>query len=294
MKITPTILAIPADEHSGSPLGLMPPGQWQMEQGGYHDPGDTEKFITRLWVECWETVGKLRKGKRLIIVNAGDAVEGLHHDSPEPWTMNIGEHERAHITAMELGMACADYGHPDDLLYYVKGTGAHVGPGGRSEENIAREFDGKGVVPMYPPDDARKKDGRFLWDHLRIKINGVRFDIAHHGASVGRLPWTSTTSLRTKLKELHFRSLQTGRPAPDYWIRADRHQYAHDIYVPRTGKPINGYVCPSFQSKTEFGKKVAADQLSDMGMLIFEISADGVVQDHSHVIQFDDTREEQV
>ena len=40
-----TVLAISADAHTGSTVGLMPDGQWQMEDG-YYTPGAIQK---RIW-----------------------------------------------------------------------------------------------------------------------------------------------------------------------------------------------------------------------------------------------------
>jgi hypothetical protein len=291
-----TILAIPTDTHGGSPVGLIPSGQWQLVNGNYHNPSPTQTILWRLWQTAWEQVATLRRGARLIVVHLGDATEGKHHDSSELISPRVDEHERMHTSCMDWALNTAGYdAQAGDRLYYVKGTPAHVGSGGASEEKIARDL---AAIPQIPPTqpeafeldgDAspiKKRDGKFIWDHLKLSINGVVYDLAHHGASLGKKPWTRTNPLRSKLQEVYFRELEGGRVPPRYWIRAHMHQAAHDIYIGQR-YTLDGYVTPAFQSKTEFGYKVAADMLASMGMIWFEIDVDGSVRPGREVIEYE-------
>lgn len=281
MQKTPqdTVLAIPSDTHSGSSVGLMPPGQWEFANGGYHNPDETQRILTRLWITAWERIGKARRGKRLVIVHNGDATEGQHHGSLEVITPRVDEQERMHVESMELAMALANFdASMGDLLYYVKGTPAHVMNGGMSEERIARQFEDTGIQPRRPPSEPGGKDGRFVWDRLRMDVNGKLFDIAHHGAGLGTKPWTKTNPLRSKLQEVYWRNLENKTRAPDYWVRSHRHVKAHDVYVAATGQRIEGHITPAMQNKTEFGYKVAADIPASLGVIWFDISASGAVR----------------
>lgn len=198
-----------------------------------------------------------------------------------------------HLASMELALKIAAFDHHrGDRLYYVKGTPAHVGSGGRSEERIAREFDGTGVVPKIHPRESDRKDGRFSWDRLRMRINGRLFDIAHHGAGLGTKPWTKTNPLRSKLQEIYYRTIEKGLPTPDVWLRAHRHVKAHDIYVGDNGHQIQGFITPAMQAKTEFGYKVAGDMLASLGVLWFEVSAGGAIRHDGEFLEFEQDPEE--
>lgn len=282
-----TILTVPADTHAGSEVGLMPPGPWQLEGGGTYQPNTAQQTLNKIWTEAWERVAQIRSGARLVVVHAGDAVEGIHRKNVQSWTTRLAEMERCHVECMDQALKIAGYDSGGgDRIYYVKGTPYHVGAGGVSEEKIARDLDG--CIPMIEPRD--EKGGRYLWDRVLLDINGVLFDIAHHGGGLSRLPWNKSGPLRSRLNQAYWRSLEAGLQIPDYWIRAHMHQAAHDVLV--AGKhTINGYICPALQSKTEYGYKVATDLLATLGMLIFEITREGQVVDHSLVIEL---REEQI
>jgi hypothetical protein len=287
-KVSGTVLAVPADTHSGSSVGLLPPGQWSFTNGGYHDPDETQKIITRLWTTAWERIGKAREGKRLIVVHMGDATEGAHHGTTELITPRVDEHERIHVEAMELALKLSGFDRKrGDRLYYVRGTPAHVGPGGSSEERIARQFDGSGVIPMIEPKQPARKDGRFVWNRIRLEVHGKLFDLAHHGAGVGLKPWTRTNPLRGKLQEVYWRTIEAGTRVPDYWVRAHRHVKAHDIFISNTGRRLEGFITPAFQNKTEFSYKVAADMPPSLGLLFFDVSDTGHVEPYWELTEAD-------
>lgn len=280
-----TVIAFPADEHAGSPVGLLPGGQWSFVNGGYHNPDTTQRMITRLWVDSWEKVAKARKGKRLVIVNVGDAVEGMHHNTTQVITPRVDEHERMHIASMGRALDIVNFDEKKgDLLYYVGGTPSHVGQGGQSEERIARDL---GAVPMVAPTLPDGEDGTYLWPRLLLDVNEKLFDIAHHGAGMGTRPWTRSNPMRGKLQSVYFEAMERGSKPPNVWIRAHRHVKVHDIFMSSTGLRIDGFVTPAFQSKTEFGYKVAGDMLASMGLLWFDISAAGQIQDHWNLLEFD-------
>ena len=69
-----TIVAVVADTHCGSQVGLMPNRQWQLDAGGYYNPSPQQEFLWDVWEEGWQMIAKLRKRAKLIVVFNGDAV----------------------------------------------------------------------------------------------------------------------------------------------------------------------------------------------------------------------------
>jgi hypothetical protein len=254
-----------ADTHCGSTMGLMKPGWFPLHDGGGYEPGATQKLIWKVWEAGWDKVAKERKGRRLIIVHVGDAVEGIHHATTQLISSRVDEHEKIHVDAMKWAMQKAKFGK-DDALYYISGTEEHAGNGSRSEETIADKMDG--VVKM--------NNNRATWDVIRKSINGVGFDISHHGASIGNTPLTEENGLTQKMKALYFDSLNYKQEIPRYWIRAHLHRFVYSRYVGAQGS-IEGFVLPSFQMKTGYVYKRFNGRTtpSDIGMIWIRVDKDG-------------------
>jgi len=297
-----TVLAIPSDTHNGSPVGLMPSGQWQFTNGGFWHPNFTQIKLEAIWRRSWGRVAEARKDARLIVVHAGDAVEGLHHDSTQVVTMRMDEQERIHETCMDQALQIAGFdARNGDLLYYVQGTSpTHSGPGGEREERIARDL---GAVPKIRPTHAAEdedegskanKDGCFLWERLLLDINGKLFDIAHHGANLGTRPWTRDNPFRSILKGVYFNCLESGARMPDYWVRAHKHTAYFDIFPGGNGHTIHGYITPAMQTKTEFVYKIAPDAVASVGMIWFTILEDGTVIPDREIFRFVEDKIERV
>jgi hypothetical protein len=259
-----TVIAIPSDQHSGSTVGLMPPEPWPLVDGGSYTPSHTQHLIWDEWIECWEFARELRKRSRLIVIANGDATEGNHHHTTQVVSGRMDEQEAAHIACMDRALKIAKFGR-DDALYYIRGTEAHTDPGAQSEERIARDLGAIG-----------ERENCASWYHLRLKVNGVLFDIAHHpGIGVGSRYWTKGNSLRSMIKHIYMDSLDAKQPIPRYWIRSHDHEWSHEAYGGRRAE-IDGFLTPAFQAKTGYGHKVASHKmLSDIGMLIVVVEDDG-------------------
>lgn len=289
-----TVLALPADTHGGSPVALMPPGQWQFTNGGYWYPNFTQIKLNEIWQRSWERVAEARKDARLIVIHDGDAVEGMHHDSTQIMTPRIDEQERIHTACMDNALQAAGFdSSKGDELYYVQGTSpTHSGPGGGSEERIARDLKATPKIPPQPAaddddeDTKAHKDGCFLWERLLLDINGRLFDIAHHGANLGSRAWTRDNPFRSILKNVYFNCLESGTRCPDYWIRAHKHTAYFDVYPGGNGHMLHGFITPSMQTKTEFVYKIAPDAVASVGMIWFTILEDGTVIPDREIFRF--------
>jgi hypothetical protein len=267
------IVAVPADTHCGSPVGLCPSTGWPLLNGGYYTPNRLQHILYQQWEECWRRVRVLRDqqaGTRLVVVHAGDAVEGVHHQTTQLISNRSDEHAYLHVACMQhaLDIAAFDARHGDRLIY-VGGTIAHVGDGYTYEEILARLL---GACP--PP--GNESGGRVVWEHLLARANGVLFDIAHHGPAPGARQWLQGNNLRLQLRSIYLQCLEQDRPLPRYWVRAHRHRWIMPELFRGERGDIEGFLTPCFQAMTHHGERVAGHEvLSHIGMLIFVVEANG-------------------
>jgi len=262
-----TVIAISADKHSGSSLGLMKPEPMQLHDGGTYIPSALQKKIWTQYSECLFFIKEERKRSRLIWIENGDLTEGVHHGTTQITTSRTDEHEQIAVDILEHTFNYLKFNKSKgDLAYIMAGTETHSGIGSRAEENIARDIEEWGIVP--------KNKARYTWDRLLLKVNGILFDIAHHGGSVGRRAWTTNNGMHNLVKSLYFQHLEDETKIPRYFIRSHLHKYAYGQYKGKRGE-IEGFVTPSFQFKTGYAYRVAGSQLSDIGMVIIVIEEDG-------------------
>ena len=272
-----TIVAVPSDTQCGSVYGLMPTGEWSLAEGGSYIPNELQDLIWKQWVECWGVVRALRDevpNTRLIVAHNGDAVEGFHHGTTEIISLSVGEHERIHLASMDSALEIAGYdGDAGDLLYYVAGTTAHVGAGAESEDTIARQL---GAVPSKPPGNDR--DGRYVWEKLRLRVNGALFDIAHQGPVTGSRAWLTGNILRLTLRSIYYDCLENGLEIPRCWVRSHRHRWIPPELFRGANGEIEGFMTPCFQAMTGYvHQRFSYELLSHIGMLIFVVEEDGRV-----------------
>lgn len=277
-----TILAIPSDEHSGSSVGLMPGDGWLNSEGQMVYPNDIQKVIWNQWRECWEFVAELRGNNdtRVIVVNAGDAIDGVHHSTTQLVTFKVDEMARIHTTCMIDGLRTIDWDRDKgDDLFYVMGTESH---NGHIEDQIARMMD---ATPAIPSSDPEVDDGEYIWRKIKRRINGRYFNIAHEGPGAGSRAWLKGNIMRWVLDSMYWECLEYGLELPDYWVRAHRHQWIPPQYFSGEHGAVWGFLTPAFQAKTDYVyQKFSASEYSNIGMLVFEIESSGAVQWHKRSI----------
>jgi len=259
-----TILCFPADTHSGSTVGLMPPDPWVLDSSTPDEPAQyvpsrAQHIIWEQWAECWQIIKRLRnRGDRVIITMMGDAVDGKHHETSELVTQRTEEQERIFIECMLYALKVIKFGK-SDLLQFISGTPIHVGEMSQSERRIANDMEVK------------------IYDRLKCEVNGVKFDLAHDGLSVGRRAWTDSNTLRSVIKSMLFDSLLHQQDMADYVIRAHRHTYIPPEPFERGEYKTSGVVCPAFQLKTNYGSRYTAsnNKPPDIGMFLVIVEDDG-------------------
>jgi hypothetical protein len=269
-----TVIVVSADKHSGSTMGLMPSAPYELHDGGTYTPSPLQKILWQQYDECLDFVKEQRKKSRLIWIENGDVCEGIHHQSTQLVCPRVETHENIASEIFDYTFKKLKFSG-DDLAFMVAGTEAHASSGNQSENRVANDIEC--FTPQFT--ESSGKPTRFVWDKLLFNVNGVGFDITHHGSSVGGRAWTTENGMYNRVKSFYFETLNdihsgVERELPRYWVRSHLHQFVQATYDGQCGS-ITGIVTPSFQFKTGFGKKVAGDRLSDIGLIVFVVEADG-------------------
>jgi hypothetical protein len=250
-----TVLALVSDLHTNSTIGLCPP-YVELDDGGSYRASATQKWLWRNWQDYWQRVAKARAGKRLYIIVNGDAADGDHHDTPQIITRNPATQRKIAGQVLEVGTSLTQSG---DRLFFVRGTESHVGKSGWLEEEL-----GEDLRAERDTDTGAASS----W-HLRMEVEGVALDIAHHG-KLGARPWTRANAVNALAAATIMEHAERGEKPPQLVIRAHRHKTA-DSYD-------NYHVCraiqmPAWQLMTAFSHKVATGSLADIGGLIVTCEA---------------------
>lgn len=258
-----TVIAVLSDMHSGGSTALFPNKFWQFKHTN-HTPTPQDKKIFAHFDKCAASVAKQRKGKRLIIVHDGDAIEGYHHNTLQVHTANKAEQAELHIELMDHFMKRVGY-TKGDALYYINGTETHTG---EVEQEIARDLGAK-----------KNPEGGHVFDHLELKINGRTLWFAHHGKGRGAGAGEGNP-LINMMRNVYYDNLKRGLPSPDVIVTGHTHTPAYSVFVVREGgkfRTMRSIIAPSWQRKTRYGYKAAPIEVNEIGAVSIQIGSDGRV-----------------
>ena len=258
-KATPVTLLLASDTHCGSTIGLCPPEGVRLDDGQEVKPSKPQAW---LWW-CWEQVhkaaaetAKAAKGPLWTVLN-GDLVDGDHHGT----TQIMSRHPDAqHYIADRTFSLTKDL--KPARLFVVRGTEVHTGTSGSAEEGLAKML------------GAERDPETHLWSrwHLRIRVHGKLVDVQHHGKGLGRLPHTKengANSLAWRVWQTH---AERGLEPPALVVRSHLHQWADSFGAHRQTRAL---FLPSFQLKTAYVHRVAADEIADVGAAVVVVEPDG-------------------
>jgi hypothetical protein len=262
--IQDTIVVNLSDMHSGGTTALFLPRFWEGMHGN-HTPTKDQKQMWRHFDKCAKIIREKREGKRLIVVHDGDAIDGVHHDSPQIITRNKNEQIEIHTEIMDHFLQVSGWDRDSgDKLYYVTGTEIHV----NDSENIIGE------------DLGAEMDGeKYAFDFLPLSVNNKILWFAHHGGRAGKGA-NKGNALRNNLKHVYFDCLNEKQMPPDMLITGHSHDPFYETYNQWLGDDIHvlhGIILPSWQKKTRFAYRVAPVQVNKIGMAYFEITAEGEI-----------------
>jgi len=245
-----------ADMHSGSPYSLFG-GETQLLMNGPRGPSARQLEIYKHWREVLDTVAEWRKGfDRLVCINAGDAVEGLHHQNKDIISPYLTDHQRIHEKLMNECKSIVHY----DTLYYVNGTLDHAG-----EE----EFDIATVLGA-----ERYEAQNFTHPVLKKKVCGKLIYVAHHGPGPGR-GINAGNMLRNKVKQLDYDLRRENQQSPDMVVFAHQHQHQRErVYF--DDHFTDGFILPSWKLLDSYINRVNPFAWSNIGAMISECSEAGI------------------
>lgn len=248
----PILLAVVSDVHAGSTSALCP-DVVPLDDGNEYHASPAQRWLMQCWREYWQTIAAKRKelGAELYIVFNGDLVEGDHHHTSKIISRNLVAQRTALAEVMKVPLALK----PDHIVI-VRGTEAHVGESGSSEEAAADGYKRDKRPVVCDPDT-----GAASWWHWRPELQGVRLDFTHHG-KMGRLPRTRGSNLVLYAWNILDEHADDGHPFPHLAFRGHNHKRGD------TGNscPVRVVATGAWQLGTSgHVKKVAADSLSDIG-----------------------------
>lgn len=242
------------DTHCGSTVGIMPPSIL-MDDGGTFGASKAQLWLWQCWQDAWGEVAELRKklGAKLYVGFNGDLVDGNHHGTVQIVT---GNPNAQHVIWDGVVRPVLDL--KPDKMFFTRGTEAHVGKSGSSEESIAAGLlkDKRNVVG--DPDT-----GKASWSHYRGEVQGIRFDATHHGRT-GMREHTRGGAQVLYAHDIYLAHCKDGDPPPHLCIRSHYHRW-NDSY---DACPTRVIQLPAWQLATAYVKKVAADTMADIGSLV--------------------------
>jgi hypothetical protein len=284
-----TVIAVMSDLHVGSTVAVAPP-KWNRGEGGTHKPSPAQMILYREWLKSAKVVKDCRtegRGKkRLILVLNGEPIEGDHHDSAQLITKDTKEQINMSISLIDVWMQEAEYEDKrGDRMYLVRGSGAHEK--GNYIEDIGRDLDG--VVPVRKDSSSTTRDGKYAHEKLLRFVNGVLFDIAHHGFRRGYRAWTSSRSIRYALESMYWNCLNNDLDIPDYVIRSHLHHFT-EAYFSEKKKPLmHGCITPGWKLKDHFINRVGSNNpLNTIGIVYYDVLASGASRRFTEFIEVED------
>lgn len=271
-----------ADTHTGSSVALHPnvrkvDGVYKplLEIGGWKYKHNHHFYLSSAQMKIWEHLQKclattrdLRAGKKLIVLLAGDAKDGNHHNTPQLVSPDPFEQVETHVELMEYIRESLGY-QAGDETYYITGTEVHVGDG---EHAIGKQLN----AHQY-------EDGFYSADFLEMDLNGVYTWIFHQGVSAGTHP-NRGNAQRNAMKRIYYDRVATGKRVPQLIISAHTHDSNHETYSPVDGFTMHYIILPSWQDKTRYVVQKMAMVTNSVGMRNIEITGDGKLIIHEAML----------
>ena len=263
MQPKDTLLVTLSDMHSGSNFALFLPRAWHGRKTSHIPRSGQEKIRVRFELFAAE-VAQARKGKRVILVHNGDAIDGDHHNSGDVCTTNVQEQADIHVELMNEFQKRIKWA-AGDQLYYTRGTQTHVN---EVENAIGKEM------------NALMDGDSYVFDLLRLNINGMSAWYVHHGPRSGDGAGEGNP-LRNWLKTIYINALKDGTEIPDIVYTGHVHSPTYAPLSVRlkdfTFKNIHGIILPSWQLKTAYAWQKAPISRNMVGGVMQEVKSDGTI-----------------
>ena len=277
MKVSDTLLCVLSDMHTGSSTALFPRNGYRAEGREENPvlPNDRQLEIHATFFRLMAEVAAARKGRRLIIVNLGDAVDGIHHNSIQESLFKTKDQAGAQIQLMTEFMKKAGFNkRAGDELYYVRGTEVHTGD---AEDPIAQEL---GAV--------KADSGLYVHEIMEKNINGLNHLFLHHGKARGQ-GVNEGNALRNWLRDMRVNRARDKLTPVDVVWSGHTHGHMYGNHVERMPDGhfhiLHGIICPSWQAKTRYAYNKVPSAVNSVGGVFAKIGVDGSFSVPRFVVQ---------
>lgn len=259
------VIGVVSDIHAGGATAVCPP-EIRLDDGGKYVASKSQLWLWQDWQDYWKRVRQVVKDERakLYQVFNGDAVEGAHHHTTQILSGNPNAQAAVLNACMAIPLALKP-----DKMFWVRGTEAHVGQSAAAEERIA-----DGLRRDKRPVVGDPESGSASWWHLRMEIDGVLIDVAHHGRT-GQREHTRASQAVLHAHDILLSYVKSGDRPPDLCLRGHHHKFNDS----GDACPVRVVTSGAWQLKTSYVQKVAADSISDIGGLIV------VVKDGKYTVE---------
>jgi hypothetical protein len=250
-----TVLAVTSDQHAGSTVALCP-HRIALDDGGHYEASKAQRWLWNHWGNFWDRVEhrvKEHRGSRLVQVFNGDMTDGDHHGTTQILSGNPTAQAAVVNEIMTVPLALKP-----DALAFVRGTEAHVGKSAAFEERIAL-----GLKKDRRPVVMDTETGTASHWHLKMDIDGVRLDFAHHGR-MGTRPWTKPNPVAMMAVEILYEHAAAGLPFPHIAFRSHQHRFVDTGNL----QPVRAIQTPAWQLATAFIHRINPGAIADVGGII--------------------------
>ena len=263
------VMAVVNDLHCGSTVALCPP-RIELDDGGAYEASKAQRWLWQCWGDYWREVEKAtQNADQFIQVYNGDMVDGDHHGTPQILSRNPEAQAAVLREALAVPIALGP-----SRIFVVRGTEAHNGKGNAAEEGVARRWRNDGL-----PVEGDPETGTASWWHLRMDVQGLLIDVAHHGRT-GQREHTRGNAINLYAHDILLSHVKSGDPPPDLCLRAHHHRFNDSGRLCRTPLTKSGavrvFTNGAWQIKTGWVHSKFADTMADIGGAIVTMDDDDI------------------
>jgi hypothetical protein len=251
------------DSHAGHMLGLCNPAAHLLSDDGLEtigpNVGEFQRYAWGLRLGYINKVFDIAGRDNIIHIHGGDITQG-HKYKDQLLTTRLADqfsiaeanmwpiYDRANVKTGRI----------------ITGTSSHIFGEGSAEIEVASR-----LRLRYP-----KKNIRPL-AHSLLEIEGIEFDVTHHGPGAGIRQWTRGNVARHYLRSKMWQDYKVRGRVPRVFLRGHYHTFVHETIRERFGDEYvesHLIVLPSWCGMTEFARKSTQSEYElTNGLVAFEI-----------------------